>query len=157
MPTQHQDKNTSNSLSNDEQLQEKPNRLQNTRKNMLDFRKYTQQIWLAGLGAFSRAEEEGSKLFENLVKMGEELESKSHDTRQNSTDLTKNSEKMEDEQREKLEKGWDQRVQQSLNKVGLATHKDIQHLEQLILQLHHKVDALAQENRQLKQQLQNKA
>ncbi|WEI04248.1 phasin family protein [Acinetobacter johnsonii] len=29
------------------------------RKNSLDFRKYTKQIWLAGLGAFSRAEEEG--------------------------------------------------------------------------------------------------
>lgn len=29
-----------------------------------DLRKYTHQIWLAGLGAFARAEEEGSKLFE---------------------------------------------------------------------------------------------
>ena len=42
-------------------------------KNVLDFRKYTQQIWLAGLGAFSRAEEEGTKLFDSLVKVGEEL------------------------------------------------------------------------------------
>ncbi|MEL0028223.1 MAG: phasin family protein, partial [Perlucidibaca sp.] len=41
-----------------------------------DLRKYTQQIWLAGLGAFSRAEEEGGKLFDNLVKIGEELEHK---------------------------------------------------------------------------------
>ena len=39
-----------------------------------DLRKYTQQIWLAGLGAFSRAEEEGGKLFDNLVKVGEDLE-----------------------------------------------------------------------------------
>ena len=36
-----------------------------------DLRKYTQQIWLAGLGAFSRAEEEGGKLFDNLVKIGD--------------------------------------------------------------------------------------
>jgi poly(hydroxyalkanoate) granule-associated protein len=157
MPTQHQDKNTQDSLSIDWNDKEKPHRLNTTRKNMLDFRKYTQQIWLAGLGAFSRAEEEGSKLFENLVKMGEELESKTHESRPNSAKITKNNEKINDEHKEKLDKGWDLRVQQSLNKVGLATHKDIQHLEQLILQLHHKVDALAQENQQLKQQLQNKA
>ena len=49
------------------------------RKSVLDFRKYTKQIWLAGLGAFSRAEEEGNKLFDSLVKVGEELESKTAD------------------------------------------------------------------------------
>ena len=48
-------------------------------KNLpFDFKKYTQQIWLAGLGAFSRAEEE-NKLFDSLVKVGEELESKTVD------------------------------------------------------------------------------
>ena len=36
-----------------------------SRKSVLDFRKYTKQIWLAGLGAFSRAEEEGNKLFDS--------------------------------------------------------------------------------------------
>jgi len=50
------------------------NKLRSGRKSSLDFRKYTQQIWLAGLGAFSRAEEEGNKLFDSLVKVGEELE-----------------------------------------------------------------------------------
>ena len=29
------------------------------------------QIWLAGLGAFSKAQEEGAKMFEALVKKGE--------------------------------------------------------------------------------------
>jgi len=29
-----------------------------------------QQIWLAGLGAFSKAQEEGSKVFDTLVKEG---------------------------------------------------------------------------------------
>ena len=50
-----------------------------SKKSALDFKKYTQQIWLAGLGAFSRAEEEGNKLFDSLVKVGEELESKTVD------------------------------------------------------------------------------
>ena len=51
-------------------------RKKNHRKSALDFRKYTKQIWLAGLGAFSRAEEEGNKMFDSLVKVGEELESR---------------------------------------------------------------------------------
>jgi poly(hydroxyalkanoate) granule-associated protein len=32
-----------------------------------------QHIWLAGLGAFAKAQEEGSKVFENLVKEGSHL------------------------------------------------------------------------------------
>lgn len=32
------------------------------------------KVWLAGLGALAMAEEEGSKLFKNLVKKGEEYE-----------------------------------------------------------------------------------
>ena len=36
----------------------------------------TQQIWLAGLGAYARAQEEGNKLFEALVKEGEGIRNK---------------------------------------------------------------------------------
>src|SRR6186713_3152685 len=41
------------------------------------------KIWLAGLGAFSRAQREGAKVFETLVKQGEELQSR---TRQAATE-----------------------------------------------------------------------
>ncbi len=36
----------------------------------------SRHIWLAGLGAFSRAQAEGMKVFETLVRQGEALESK---------------------------------------------------------------------------------
>ena len=36
----------------------------------------SRQIWLAGLGAFSRAQAEGMKVFESLVKTGEAVETK---------------------------------------------------------------------------------
>src|SRR5213593_2279210 len=36
----------------------------------------SRQIWLAGLGAFSRAQVEGRKVFETLVKQGEVLETR---------------------------------------------------------------------------------
>ena len=35
-----------------------------------------QQIWLAGLGAFSKAQEEGGKVFEALVKEGEIIQAR---------------------------------------------------------------------------------
>ena len=35
-----------------------------------------QQIWLAGLGAFSKAQEEGGKVFEALVKEGLSIQRK---------------------------------------------------------------------------------
>ena len=40
----------------------------------------SRQIWLAGLGAFSRAQQEGRKVFDTLVKQGEVLESKTKRT-----------------------------------------------------------------------------
>ena len=43
----------------------------------------SRQIWLAGLGAFSRAQAEGMKVFESLVKQGEAVETK---TRQAASD-----------------------------------------------------------------------
>ena len=52
------------------------------RKSPIELRRYAKQIWLAGLGAFSRSESsDGSDkgLFDSLVKVGEELESKTHD------------------------------------------------------------------------------
>ena len=39
-----------------------------------------QQIWLAGLGAFAKAQEEGSKVFDNLVKEGTSLQRKTQAT-----------------------------------------------------------------------------
>ena len=34
------------------------------------------QIWLAGLGAFSKAQEEGTKVFKGLVKEGEQIQAR---------------------------------------------------------------------------------
>lgn len=127
----------------------------NSRKSSLDFRKYTKQIWLAGLGAFSRAEEEGNKLFDALVKVGEELESSSEQVSESTkSKMVDKSTDLVAEKIEKVEKILDHSVNHSLNRIGLVTAKDLQHLESLILQLHQKVDSLAKENQELKVQLQ---
>lgn len=124
------------------------------RKAALDFRKYTKQIWLAGLGAFSRAEEEGSKMFDSLVKVGEELESKTVEL----TDHTvhKVAEKTKEsvtDTKDKVEKLLDHGVNSSLNKIGLVTAKDVHQLESLLVALHHKVDALVEDNKKMRELL----
>ncbi len=139
-----------------EQKLKDPNRIKHRsiRKSPLDFKKYTKQIWLAGLGAFSRAEEEGNKLFDSLVKVGEELESKTTDIADNTVNkVTEKAKESVVESKDKVEKILDQGVNQSLNRIGLVTARDIQRLENLILQLHQKVDALAEENQNLQSQL----
>ena len=139
-------------LKNESGILENKSRAQ--RKSALDFRKYTKQIWLAGLGAFSRAEEEGNKLFDSLVKVGEELESKTVEvTDQTVSKVTEKTKESVTETKDKVEKLIDQSVNHSLNRIGLVTAKDLQHLESLILQLHNKVDALAEENQNLREQL----
>ena len=133
------------------------NKRKSNRKSTLDFRKYTKQIWLAGLGAFSRAEDEGSKIFDSLVKVGEELESKTIEfTDQTVSKVTEKTKESVIDTKDKVEKILDHHVSTSLNKIGLATAKDIQHLESLILDLHNKVDALVEENRKINAYLKKK-
>jgi poly(hydroxyalkanoate) granule-associated protein len=146
--------NNNNSLNGDsasefDQAGEADKRKQG-RKATLDFRKYTKQIWLAGLGAFSRAEGEGSKIFDSLVKVGEELESKTVEfTDQTVSRVTEKTRESVIDTKDKVEKILDHHVSTSLNKIGLVTAKDIQHLESLILDLHNKVDVLLEENKKL--------
>ena len=152
MDKREKDKTADNSVR--ENSDKSKNKLQSGRKSSLDFRKYTQQIWLAGLGAFSRAEEEGNKLFDSLVKVGEELESKTTEIADQTVE--KVSEKAKEsvtDTKDKVEKLIDHSVHHSLNRIGLVTVKDIQHLENLILQLHSKVDMLVEENKILKEQI----
>ncbi|MBD0183449.1 hypothetical protein IAF18_18105, partial [Acinetobacter baumannii] len=55
-----------------------------------------------------------------------------------------------------FEKILDTSVNHSLNRIGLVTPKDLQHIEQLLVQLHIKVDALIEENQKLKAKLNEK-
>ena len=140
-------------ITEDEELKNS-SKSKSSKKSALDFKKYTQQIWLAGLGAFSRAEEEGNKLFDSLVKVGEELESKTVDLADNAVGkVTEKAKESVTDTKDKVEKFLDTGVNHSLNRIGLVTPKDLQHIEQLLLQLHIKVDALIEENNQLKAKL----
>ncbi len=112
-----------------------------------DLRKYTQQIWLAGLGAFARAEEEGGKLFDNLVKLGEELESKTKEIADTTVGEVRGRvlEKATDT-KEKVERAFDDRITHTLTRLGIPTQKDVEALNE-------KLDALTVVIAQLSQQM----
>lgn len=96
-----------------------------------DLRKYTQQIWLAGLGAFSRAEEEGGKLFDNLVKIGEDLESKTREIADTAVGEVRDImlEKATDT-KERVEKVFDDRITHALTRLGIPSQRDMDQINQ---------------------------
>jgi len=96
-----------------------------------DLRKYTQQIWLAGLGAFSRAEEEGGKLFDNLVKIGEDLESKTREIADTAVGEVRGRvlEKASDT-KDKVEKAFDDRITNALTRLGIPSQRDMDQINQ---------------------------
>ncbi|MBT9552619.1 MAG: phasin family protein [Hydrogenophaga sp.] len=92
-----------------------------------------QQIWLAGLGAFSKAQEEGGKAFESLVKEGLSIQRKtqavaeeriSEATNRMSGMATEISSKAAG-QWDKLENIFEDRVAKALNKLGVPSARDI--------------------------------
>jgi polyhydroxyalkanoate synthesis regulator phasin len=65
-----------------------------------------QQIWLAGLGAFSKTQEERAKVFKALVKEGKGLESRTR----------------------KLAESQVSEMGRALNQVGVSTNRELQAL-----------------------------
>jgi poly(hydroxyalkanoate) granule-associated protein len=95
-----------------------------------------QQIWLAGLGAFVKAQGEGTKVFDVLVKEGMQLqkntlkmtEAKLSEVTGKVTGATSDVTKMATGTWDKLETVFEERVARSLNRLGVPTNKDIQAL-----------------------------
>lgn len=95
-----------------------------------------QQIWQAGLGAFTRAQAEGSKAFESLVKEGVAIQRKTQAVAEEkiseatnkmtsmATDITSKA----TGQWDKLEGIFEERVAKALNKLGVPSAKDISDL-----------------------------
>jgi poly(hydroxyalkanoate) granule-associated protein len=113
-------------------------------------RESAQQIWLAGLGAFAKAQEEGGKVFEALVKEGTAIQRKtqaaaeekiSEATNRMATMATDISAKASG-QWGKLEDIFEERVAKALNKLGVPSSKDIDVLVARIDELNRNVAKL---------------
>ena len=102
-----------------------------------------QQIWLAGMGAFNRAQAEGSKLFESLVRDGLSLEQTARKLAGNRANVVRDVvEGRVGQAREravdtwdKLEKVFEDRVQRALVKLGVPGRDDLNALTQRVERL----------------------
>ncbi|OQW91101.1 MAG: hypothetical protein BWK79_17765 [Beggiatoa sp. IS2] len=99
------------------------------------------QIWLAGLGAFAKAQAEGSKFFETLVKEGEEIESRTRKAAEHKVEEAKNR---TTETWDKLEQVFEDRVSRTLNRLGVPTNEDVRKLAKRIEELNESIKALVQ-------------
>lgn len=110
-----------------------------------------QQIWLAGLGAFAKAQEEGGKVFDALVKEGLSIQRKTQAAAEEkiseatsrmanmATDISSRAAGRWD----KLESIFEERVAKALNKLGVPSAKDIDMLIARIDELNRSVQQLS--------------
>jgi poly(hydroxyalkanoate) granule-associated protein len=102
-----------------------------------------QQIWLAGMGAFSKAQEEGTKVFEALVKEGITLQKKTQGMAEDKiSEVTGKMTSMADTVQAKAGQNWDKleaifeaRTAKAMNKLGVPTAKDVHALTQRVDEL----------------------
>ena len=92
-----------------------------------------QQIWMAGVGAFNRAQGEGSKLFEALVSEGMNIEKQTRKLATGRVDAVRDA--VEDrvagararatDSWDRLEMVFEDRVQRALNKLGIPGREEV--------------------------------
>lgn len=107
-----------------------------------------QQIWLAGLGALSRTQQEGGQFFDTLVEEGVRIQEKTHafaqeqvqQAREQTEPWVEAARKRTSAAMGKLEQAFDARMARTMKRMRMPSQSDIQDLSA-------RIDALAQEVR----------
>jgi poly(hydroxyalkanoate) granule-associated protein len=111
--------------------------------------KYSRQIWLAGLGAYSKISNDGSKLFETLVKDGEKAEKQTKGDVDKQVDAAKATAKSAKSRVgdvkdlalgkwSELEGAFDKRLNSAISRLGVPSRNEVK-------ALHSKVDLLTRQ------------
>src|SRR5215469_9415688 len=110
----------------------------------------SRQIWLAGLGAFAKAQQGGAQVFEALVKQGEGLEAKTRDMASHTAEAARGAAKAKAKEMQaiagdtwdKLEQVFEKRVERALGRLGVYSAKDVQKLTERVDELSKAVNSL---------------
>lgn len=123
---------------------------QETKKEKPEWNERAKEVWLAGLGALSAVEEEGSKLFRNLVDRGEEFESKRKEQISELWDEV--SERYDEvgnrvgEKFEKVEETIEKSIRSVITEMGIPTRKEVEELSNKVDALIKKVDQMSEKH-----------
>ena len=109
-----------------------------------------QQIWLAGLGAFAKAQGQGGAMFETLLKEGSNLEQKTRKLATGKVDDVRDVvESGVSQVRERTQETWDRleqvfedRVSRALSKLGVPGKKELDDLLKRVDELNRDVRKL---------------
>lgn len=102
-------------------------------------RESAQQIWLAGLGAFAKAQQEGNKVYDALIREGEAIQKK---TRKVTEDKVTEMAAKATGTWDKLEQVFESRVARALNSLGVPTKDDVAALSKRVAELKVEVEKL---------------
>jgi poly(hydroxyalkanoate) granule-associated protein len=95
-------------------------------------RESANQIWLAGLGAFAKAQQEGVKMFEALVEEGEKVQEKTKTVAdERLTEMRAKATGTWD----KLEQVFEDRVARALHSLSVPSRQDIDALTKRVAEL----------------------
>ncbi len=115
--------------------------VEETSSVLSDAKVYARKIYLAGLGAYAKAGQEGSEYFKSLVKSGEgvekqgkklvneQVEAANRQIDSVKTTVTSNVNSVKGKvevQLDKIEKAFDNRVASALNRLGIPSKQDVE-------------------------------
>lgn len=109
-----------------------------------------QQIWLAGLAAFSKAQAEGSKVFDNLVKEGADIQRKTQAAAEEKatefgsrwSGLAGDMSAKAGQQWDKFESIFEDRTARALTRLGVPSARQVEDLEARVAALAEQVAKL---------------
>lgn len=112
------------------------------------------EVWLAGLGALARVEEEGEKLFKDLVKRGEQFEARGREQieasmhtlteqQKRATESMSAATKAFTDTAQSVERAVSNTLTDTLGRVGMPTRNEVEELSTKVSTLSEKLDALS--------------
>lgn len=101
-----------------------------------------QKIWLAGLGAFERARDEGPRMFDGLVAQGRTMGARAVGMADQALKSVRGA-KYDGGRWDKIEQVFEERVARSLKRLGVLTRDQVEELSGQIRELNQSLQALA--------------
>jgi poly(hydroxyalkanoate) granule-associated protein len=107
-----------------------------------DLMESAHKVWLAGLGALAMAEEEGNKLFKNLVDKGEGLEKRGKEQVDKARGTVTGMKTVAESYWETFERTLDEKVTAVIHRIGVPTKDEIETLTDKVEDLTKAIDKL---------------
>lgn len=111
--------------------------------------KYSRKIWLAGLGIYSKIDQDGSKLFDSLVKDGEKAEQQAKGALDSAKVNAKSGTSRVSDVKERalgkwgeLEEAFDKRLNSAISRLGVPSRNEIKALHQQVDTLTKQIEKL---------------